>query len=77
MDKLNEGVGALKMGGTGTPLRTMSKGTIFAKNTDFLQKSWYQQNKNVLATERYIFETTYACVLTYQILSFWDNSNKF
>ena len=39
MGKLNEGVGALKMGGTGTPLRTMSKGTIFAKNTDFLQKS--------------------------------------
>ena len=39
MGKLNEGVGALKLGETGTPLRTMSKGTIFAKNTDFLQKS--------------------------------------
>ena len=44
MGKLNEGVGALKLGETGTPLRTMSKGTIFAKNTDFLQKSWHQQN---------------------------------
>ena len=39
MGKLNEGVGALKMRGTGTPLRTINKGTIFAKNTDFLQKS--------------------------------------
>ena len=50
-----------------------SKYTIFAKNTDFLQKSKNPdmiQIKRALVLKDIFSDTEYMCVLTYQIWSF-------
>ena len=48
----------------------MSKGTIFAKNTDFLQMNADRKIKRALVPKDIFSETAYVCVLTYQISSF-------
>ena len=57
----------------------LSKGTIFAKkNADFWQKNaGISRIKRILALKGIFSETTYVCVLTYQISGFYHNSNKF
>ena len=50
-----------------------SKYTIFAKNTDFLQKNKnpdISQIKRALVLKGIFSDTEYMCVLTYQIWSF-------
>ena len=40
------------------------------KNAVFRKKCWHQQNQEALVLKRIFPETTYVCVLTYQISSF-------
>ena len=50
---------------------TLSKGIILVKNSDFLQKNAdINKFKRVLVPKGTFSETTYFCVLTYQISSF-------
>ena len=48
----------------------LSKGTIFAKNAAFLQNVLRSAKLRVLVLKGIFSETTYVCVLTYQISSF-------
>ena len=49
----------------------LSEGTILAKNTDFLQRNADISKINeVLILKDIFYETTYVCVITYQISSF-------
>ena len=44
----------------------------------FLQKNAdISKIKGILVLESILSKTTYVCVLTYQISSFWHNSNEF
>ena len=57
---------------------TLSKSTIFAKNTDFLQKNAdISKIKWVLVLKIMFSETTYVCLFTYQISSFQHTFNSF
>ena len=49
----------------------MIKSTIFAKNPDFLQKiADMSKIKGLLVLKGIFSETTYMCVITYQVSSF-------
>ena len=43
----------------------LSKGAIFAKNTDFLRKCWHHKNWGGLGTKRYIYHLLYIVYIIY------------
>ena len=55
----------------------LNKGTIFAKNADFLKK-YTDINKRGLHTKRYVFRKyIYVCVITHLISGFAENAKEF
>ena len=53
----------------------MSRGIIFTRKDNFLQKMLTSAKLN-LGTRSIVSESTYVCVLTYQISSFWHNPKE-
>ena len=58
-------------------LIALSKGTIFAKCADFLQKNAAISKVKGVLVLKDIFLKKHMCVLTYQIPNFRHNSNEF
>ena len=67
-----------KISNTALMLLLWVKVLFLPKNGDFLPKNTdISKIKRILALKSKLSKTTYVCVLTYQISSFWHNSNEF
>ena len=55
----------------------LSNGTVFAKNMLTFCENNDGKIEGVLVVKGIFSETTFVCVHTYQISSFWRNSNEF